>query len=771
MTSAPAATHPCVLCGLDTREPQFCCAGCQNVHTILVESGVISSGQDFRQTDLYKESLRLGLISNPVPSSTPDLPADVETQEAVFQVGGMWCSSCGWLIEHTLRKTRGIVSAEVIFTSDLLKVRYCPQYLPRQRIAERVAGVGYRAAEYTGQNDAAEAERKNLLLRTGIAAFLSMNVMMFSLVIYASYFQAVSPAAARYIPLLLMALATPSVFWCASPILRVAWIGVRQGVLRMESLLALGILTAYFYSAVQAFAGGNRVYFDTACAIVTLVLTGKSIERAAKDRARRAITLLHRLMPVKARLVQEGVERFVAVEALQTGVVFRVKPGERIPADGIIVEGRSHVDESVLTGEARPLAKEPGDAVVSGSVNTGGVLEVRATRVGGDTTLARIVRLVEGAAASRTRLERQVDNVARVFIPAVFAIALLTFAGWQWRTGDAADSLMHAIAVLVIACPCALGIATPLALAAAVSSASRRGILVSDTRALETIRGIDVVVLDKTGTVTEGDFRVLSIDGDASRMRELAAVEAYSEHPIARAVVKCYPGPLPPAQNIAVVPGRGIDGDVGGKRYFLRSSTVSSGIPAATKIEFGWDAEVRGTLTLGDRIRPEAAGLCAGLRERGVGTILLSGDSPTSTEAVAREIGAAEWVGGSLPDRKLEIIRELQRAGKCVAMVGDGVNDAPSLAQADLGIALGSGTDIAVQAAPVVLMNRSLLGILNTLDLSARAFRIVRQNLFWAFLYNVMGITFAVLGTLTPIFAAGAMILSSLSVITNSRRM
>src|SRR5258708_9694990 len=306
-----------------------------------------------------------------------------------------------------------------------------------------------------------------------------------------------------------MALATPSVFYCAAPILRIAWAGTRAGRLRMESLLAMGILLAYGYSAVQTFRGDNRVYFDTACAIVTLVLTGKVIERGAKERAMRALTLLHRLMPSKARLMQDGRERFVSVEALQPDCVFRVKSGERLPADGIVVDGRSHADESVLTGESVPVAKTVGDSVVGGSITTGGVLESRATRVGAESTLARIVRTVEQAAASRTQMERSVDRAARLFIPSVLALASITFAAWQWHTGKPGTALMHAIAVLVIACPCALGIATPLALTAAVAAAGRRGILVSDTRGLETIRGLPTVILDQTGPATPGQLPLL----------------------------------------------------------------------------------------------------------------------------------------------------------------------------------------------------------------------------------------------------------------------
>jgi heavy metal translocating P-type ATPase len=769
----------CTLCGLPSADASFCCAGCENVYAILLESGVVASGQNFRDTDLFQQSVKLGLISNGA-EGTGQRPVlqDAETREVVFHIGGMWCTSCGWLIEHALTRVRGIAAAEVAFASDLLKVRYCPQYVPRERIVERVASLGYRVVEYTGSSASADAERKDLLLRTGIAAFLSMNVMTFSLVVYAGYFEPITASYGRYIPFLLMALATPSVFYCAAPVLRIAWAGARAGVLRMESLLAMGILMAYGYSVVQTFRGDHRVYFDTVCAIVTLVLAGKAIERGARQRAMRTLTLLHGLMPSKARLVADGRERFVSVEALQPGAVFRVKSGERLPADGTVIEGRSHADESVLTGESAPVPKTVGDHVVSGSINTGGVLEIRATRVGAESTLERIVRTVELAAASRTKMERSVDRVARLFIPAVLGLSALTFAAWQAGTGKPGTALMHAIAVLVIACPCALGIATPLALTAAVAAAGRRGILVSDTRGLETIRGVDMVILDKTGTATLGEFALLERAGDTSRMAELAAVEAWSEHPIAKALAGQASG-LARAQDVTVFPGRGIAGEVGGTRYFLGNRALVEELGAqagefplaGSLVWFGWDGETRGALSFGDRVRPDAAALCADLRRRGIRTMLLSGDTREATEAIAAQIGADEWIAGALPERKVAIIRELQQRGTVVAMIGDGVNDAPSLAQADLGIALGSGADIAMQAAPLVLMGRSLRAVSETLDLARRTFTIVRQNLFWAFAYNVVGITLAMAGVLNPILAAAAMVLSSLSVIGNSRRL
>jgi heavy metal translocating P-type ATPase len=777
---------PCALCGLPTgarpiarAEQLFCCAGCVNVYTILLESGAIASGQDFRSTDLYRQSLKLGLIARPDSADASPIPPDAETREAAFQVSGMWCGSCGWLIEHALGKLRGVASAEVLFASDLLKVRYCPQYLPRERILDTVKSLGYTAGEYAAGKP---SQQQDLVLRLGIAAFLWMNVMTFSLVVYARFFDQVTDAFARYVPFLLMGLAAPAVFWCAWPILRAAWIGLRQRMLRMESLLALGLLMAYGYSVVQTFRGDKHVYFDTACAIVTLVLLGKLIERAAKEKTAESITLLYRLMPGKARLLHDGRERFVSIEALEPGAVFLVKSGERIPADGVVVEGRSHADESVLTGESAPRAKAPGDTVVCGSINSGGVLEIRATRTASDSTLAQMIRMVEQALATRSDVERQVDRVARIFTPAVIAVAALTFAGWLLAGAGAGEAILHAIAVLVIACPCALGIATPLAITAAVGHASRRGILVSDTRVLETVRRVDVLVMDKTGTVTDGEFRLLEIAGDQSRMPQLASLEARSEHPLGKAVAREYPAVLP-VTDVRILEGQGIRGVVEGAEYFAGNRALAPpppGLDAAARewesqgrtiAFFGWDGEVRGAMAFGDRVKSGAAPLCAELKRRAVRTLLLSGDGEATVRHTAATIGADDYVAEALPTRKLDVIRELQAQGKVVAMIGDGVNDAPALAQADLGIALGSGTDIAMRAAPLVLMNRRLEAVAEVFDLSHRTHRIVRQNLFWAFFYNAAGITLAIAGVLNPILAAGAMVLSSLSVIWNSRRL
>lgn len=795
--TAPTAAVECALCGLtvgsdpfrrtfeEGQDKPFCCIGCMNVYAILVESGAVTGGADLRDTELFRQSLALGLVSNRARDGgkvgiAPGTPA----LEKLYHVPGMWCSSCAWLIEHSLGAQHGVEKAEVFFTSDLLKVRYYPQVLPPGQIVERVRRLGYAISEFTGEQQTAEPERQSLLLRLGIAAFLWVNTMTMNLAAYLGYFDQMPGSFRALLPFLAMGLASPVVFYSAQPILRTAWIGLRRGQARMETLLSLGIFAAYGYSAIQAFSGGAHIYFDIACAIVTLLLLGKYIEHGAKERTTRAVTSLYRVLPTKARIFSGGRERFVSIEALKAGDVFMVKAGERIPADGVVVEGESHVDESLLTGESAPVEKSPGAAVAGGSVNTGGVLQVRATAAGDSSTLARIIRMVEHALGTRSEIERMVDRVSRVFVPAVMALSAVTFALGLFLGLPAWDAMMRAITVLVIACPCALGVATPLALTAALGAASRRGILVGDSRVLDTVRRLDAVVLDKTGTVTEGAFQLLEVNPD--HLPVIAALEAYSEHPLARAVMQKAEESdfrLHPADHVHIEKGQGIAGQVGGLSVFIGSRRFMAHFDPrfsnggehlagiATTVYYGWDKRVQGKLVFGDRIRPEAARVVDDLRNRGLAVYLVSGDSRAATAEVARGLKVDDFAPETLPFDKAAFVDDLRRAGKVVAMVGDGVNDAPALAKADLGIAMGSGTELAMKAAAIVLMGSDLTRIPEAFDLVARTMQIVRQNLFWAFFYNVVGISFAMAGFLNPIVAAAAMVASSLFVTVNSHRL
>jgi len=782
--------------------------GCANVYAILMESGVLANGQNIRETEIYRRSLELGLISNadsdrPQASRSRSVPINPEapTQEAVYQIGGMWCSACSWLIEHAIDQLPGIVSVEVYFASDLAKVKYCPLLLPPDRIPARIRELGYRASEFGKDTSPSKSDIRDLVTRLGVAAFLWANIMAFSVVLYVGYFEKISPSASRILPFILWALATPLVFYSGWPILRSAAIGLRNLQARMEALLALGILTAYALSAAQTVRGQTHVYFDTAAAIVTLVLAGKLIERAAKDRAAGSISALYRLMPKKVRVEVGSGERFVAIDALEPGSIFIVKAGERIPADGVIVTGTTHTDESLLTGESVPGAKSEGDTVVSGSLNTDGVIRVRVLRTGEDSTLTQIIRLVERALSSRAPIERTVDRISRIFVPAVVVLALVELIFLVATHHAAGPALLRATAILVIACPCALGLATPLAITAAVGAASQAGLLIADSRVLETMGKVDTVLLDKTGTITQGDFRLLDfvsfpIDGKPPATFEeylplLAAIEAYSEHPLGRAVVQ-----FARARGIRAVAVTSVDIQKGlgilavhaGRTVFLGNRRLAEvqgcavSVGAAESIEqwqkqgrtvalFGIGSELRGALAFGDQVKPDASAMVQSLMRRGILVSLVSGDAWPTTAWTASQIGIADFTAEVSPEGKAKIVQQLQAAGHRVAMIGDGINDAPALAQADLGIALGTGADIAMSAAPMVLVSGALAKVDEAFRLAAMTTRIVRQNLFWAFFYNVAGISLALAGVLTPIFAAAAMLLSSVSVVANSMRL
>lgn len=774
---APERDLECGLCAEPCPEGDtFCCIGCSNVYSILIESGAIHEGQDPRETELFKRSLELGLVSNTKRTNTGrQIPAEAIVEEKLYHVSGMWCGACGWLIEHVLGQESAIRQAEVFFTSDLLRVLYCPQFLPASRIEDRIRGLGYTITPHTGEVHDDSADRRRELLRLGLAAFLWLNVMTLNLSVY------LGNGLQHSLPYLVMALATPVVFWCGIPILRVAWVGLRQGVARMETLLAIGICAAYAYSVTEVFRGGRHIYFDIACAIVTLVLLGRFVERGAKAAASKAITGLYHMLPVKARTLVNGRERFIAIDALRADDLFIVKAGERIPADGIVTEGESWVDESVLTGESRPVSRRAGERVTGGTLNTGGVLRVRATAVGSNSVLAQIVRSVEAALSRRSEIERTVDKVSRIFVPSVLILALIVGIFTGLAGSNPGEALLRAITVLVIACPCALGIATPLAISAAVGAASRRGILIPDPKSFELAQRMNTVVLDKTGTVTEGRFELLHYE--PADLPMLAAIEAYSEHPLGRAVVLKSPD-VPEAREVKILKGRGIVGMVGEHRVFCgnRKLVAEQGLPVPsvannaeqqghTVAFYGWDGQVRGSLVFGDRIREDATTLIASLKQRGMRVLIVSGDSKVTVEAVAATVGADEYHAEVLPEGKRRFIAGLKARGCRVVMVGDGVNDGPALAEADLGIAMGSGTDLAMKASNVVLMTNQLSRITDVFDLARRTLLIIKQNLFWAFAYNLAGISFAVMGRLNPILGAGAMVTSSLFVAWNSSRL
>ncbi|MBM7507726.1 Cu+-exporting ATPase [Nocardioides salarius] len=724
--------------------------------------------------------------------------------EVDLAITGMTCASCANRIERKLNKLEG-VSATVNYATEKAHV-VAPGSTSTDLLLETVAKAGYAASVPDPESDTDDAadELAALRRRLVVSAVLAVPVVALAMV-PAWQFD-------RWAWVSLV-LATPVVLWGAWPFHRAAATNLRHGSTTMDTLVSVGVGAAYLWSVVALVVGDagmpgmthgfslslqrgdglDEVYLEVAAGVTTFLLAGRWFEKRSKRRAGAALEALLRMGAKEVALLRDGLETQVPAEALRVGDVFVVRPGEKVATDGEVVEGVSAVDVSMLTGEPVPVDVGPGDVVTGATVNAGGRLVVRATRVGSDTQLAQMARLVEQAQQGKAEVQRLADRVSGVFVPVVIALSLLTLAGWLLSGAGATTAFAAAVAVLIIACPCALGLATPTALMVGTGRGAQLGILIRGPEILESTRRVDTIVLDKTGTVTTGRMSLVDVvahGAEAGEVRRVAAaLEHGSEHPIARAVATAAPREEhPEVSGFANREGLGVVGDVSGRRTavgrpaLLEAEGLALPAPLAEALEaaqaqgrtpvlVGWDGAARGVLVVADTVKDTSAEAVARLRSLGLDPVLLTGDHERAARAVAAEVGIDTVVADVLPADKVSEVRRLQEAGRVVAMVGDGVNDAAALAQADLGIAMGTGTDVAIEAADLTLVSGDLRVAGDAVALARRTLGTIRGNLFWAFAYNVAALPLAALGLLSPMIAGLAMALSSVFVVTNSLRL